>query len=170
MTLPRKRDDVRRPMLVLFVRVTNRDERPIRCVLSSASSLLLPTFASEREREANKYFYSIFCSHIRILTLSLRLFSLTHSGNGQTPSLLNCTTYFFSPFLLSLCFSLSLVRARASLFHLKKLFRIYTWCFLSFILFYRSNYLTFLANFSVLTQSNNRQSCRTRMKKCNAPN
>lgn len=98
MTLPRKVDDVRRPMLVLFVRVTNRDERPMRCVLSSASSLLLPMFASEREREANKYFYSIFCSHIRILTLSLRLFSLTHSGNGQTPSLLNCTTYFFRPF------------------------------------------------------------------------
>ena len=116
MTLPRKIDDVRRPMLVLFVRVTNRDERPMRCVLSSASSLLLPKFASEREREANKYFYSIFYSHIRILTLSLRLFSLTHSGNGQTPSLLNCTTFFF--FALSslpLLLSLSCARSRFSL-------------------------------------------------------
>jgi hypothetical protein len=97
-------------MFVLSVAVTNQCKRPILYMPSATCSLLLPMYALERveenkrTREANKYFYSIFCSHIRIPTLCLRLLSLTHSENEQASNFLNCTIYFFpalSPFSLS---------------------------------------------------------------------
>lgn len=54
MTLPCTKSIVRRPMLVLPVRVTNRCECSIPYTSSATCSLLLPMYASERKRDIEK--------------------------------------------------------------------------------------------------------------------
>jgi hypothetical protein len=112
MTLPHTIRIVRRPMLVLPVRVTNQCKRPILYMSSATCSLLLPMYASERERQRGREketqinTFSLSSAHIYAslpyaYAVSL---SLMHSGNGQTSNFLNCTIHF-PP---ALCFFLSL--------------------------------------------------------------